>query len=122
MIFEFSEVVLASHEDRFSEVLSEGPALCVGHLVHPDTGVGKLSCHAEPPPAQTGLGTVHHHPVMKAGLAWPQTGLNNLIFELIRNDHVLVLVKLISLLSRLNMIKISLAMRATEELHGAVTL
>ena len=61
MISELSELILPSHEDRFPEVLSEGPALGVAHLVHPHIGCGELSRHAQPSPAQTGLGAVHHH-------------------------------------------------------------
>ena len=62
MISELTKIIPSSHEDRFPEVVSEGPALGVGHLVHPHVGCGELSSHAKPPPAQTGLGAVHHHP------------------------------------------------------------
>ena len=62
MISEYSKVILSRHEDRFPEVLSEGPALGVSHLVHPHVGRGELSRHPQPPPAQAGLGAVHHHP------------------------------------------------------------
>ena len=62
MISELSKVILPSHEDRFPEVLRECPTLGVAHLVHPHIGPGELSRHTQPPPAQTGLGAVHHHP------------------------------------------------------------
>ena len=62
MISEHSKVILSRHEDRFPEVLSEGPALGVSHPVHPNVCSGELSCHPQPPPPQTGLGPVHHHP------------------------------------------------------------
>ena len=62
MISELSKVILPSHEDRFPEVLRECPTLGVAHLVHPHVGPGELSRHTQPPPAETGLGAVHHHP------------------------------------------------------------